>query len=33
MTPLKISTKLLRKDKSDKDYYDVRRNVKDITKI
>ena len=33
MTPLKISTKLLRKYKSDKDYYNVRRNVKDITKI
>ena len=31
--PLKISTKLLRKYKSDKDYYSVRRNVKDITKI
>ena len=29
----KISTKLLRKYKSDKNYYNVRRNVKDITKI
>ena len=31
--PLKISTKLLRKYKSDKNYFNVRRNVKDITKI
>ena len=30
--PLKVSTKLLTKYKSDKNYYNVRRNVKDITK-